>query len=67
MSEDILSGSVVTSRKFGRYFAGVADKQNGLNGNRERLSQILAVISGVFRTVAALRDLKGGQTRSSAK
>jgi hypothetical protein len=22
------NGSVVTSRKFGRYFAGVADKQN---------------------------------------
>ena len=48
-------------RKFGRYFAGVADKQNGLNGNRERLSPILAVISGVFRTVAALRGLKAGK------
>ena len=51
----------MTSRKFGRYFAGVADKQNGLNGNRERLSPILAVISGVFRTVAALRGLKAGK------
>jgi hypothetical protein len=51
----------VTSRKFGRYFAGVADKQNRLNGNRESLSPILAVISGMFRTVAALRGLNGGK------